>query len=54
MKKHGKRLEIVDKTVSPAKRITAFPYETKWKLTDRKWQCARPFVYIQTEFLSHP
>lgn len=53
MKKHGKRLEIMDKTVSPPKRITAFPYETKWKLADRKWQCARPFVYIQTEFLNY-
>jgi hypothetical protein len=53
MKKHGKRLEIMDKTVSPPKRITAFPYEKKWKIADRKWQCARPFVYIQTEFLSH-
>ena len=53
MKKHGKRLEIVDKTVSPPKRITAFPYETKWQVADRKWQCARFFLYIQTEFLSH-
>lgn len=45
MKKHGKRLEIMDKTLSPPKRITAFPYEKKWKLADKKWQCARPFVY---------
>jgi len=37
MKKHGKRLEIIDKTVSPPKRITAFPYQTKWKVADRKW-----------------
>jgi retron-type reverse transcriptase len=53
MKKHGKRLEIMDKTLSPSKKITAFPYQTKWKVADRKWQCARLFLYIQTEFLSH-
>lgn len=53
MKKHGKRLEIMDQTLSPSKKITAFPYETKWKVADRKWQCARLFLYIQTEFLSH-
>jgi hypothetical protein len=53
MKKHGKQLKIVDQTVSPSKRITAFPYETKWKLADRKWQCARHFVYIESDFLSH-
>jgi hypothetical protein len=41
MKKHGKRLEIIDKTVSPPKRITVFPYQTKWKVTDRKWHSRR-------------
>ena len=43
MKKHGKRLEIMDKTVTPYKRLTEFPYQTKWKVSDRKWQYARGF-----------
>ena len=43
MKKHGKRLEIMDKNVNPPRRITSFPYQTKWKVSDRKWQCAKGF-----------
>jgi group II intron reverse transcriptase/maturase len=43
MKKYGKRLEIMDKTVNPPKRVTSFPYQTKWKVSDRKWQCAKRF-----------
>ena len=43
MKKHGKKLEIMDKTVNPPRKITSFPYQTKWKISDRKWQCAKRF-----------
>jgi len=43
MKKHGKRLEIIDKTVNPPKKVTEFPYKTKWRYSDRKWQCAKRF-----------
>ena len=43
MKKHGKRLEIMDKSVNPPKVVVAFPYQTSWRITDRKWQCAKRF-----------
>ena len=43
MKKHGKRLEIMDKRVNPPKMVAAFPYQTKWKIADRKWQYAKRF-----------
>jgi group II intron reverse transcriptase/maturase len=43
MKKHGKRLEIMDNNVNPPQRVTAFPYQSKWKVSDRKWQCATKF-----------
>jgi len=43
MKKHGKRLEIMDKNVVPPRKITAFPYQTQWRVADRKWQCAKSF-----------
>ena len=36
-KKHGKRLEIIDKTETPSKVVAAFPYQTSWKYSDRKW-----------------
>ena len=40
-KKHGKRLEIMDKTENPPKVIAAFPYQTSWKYSDRKWHSAK-------------
>lgn len=42
-KKHGKKLEIMDKTNDPPKVITSFPYQTSWKYSDRKWHCAKSF-----------
>lgn len=43
-KKHGKRLEIVDKTVNPPKTLAYFPYRKSWKATDRKWLVAKEFL----------
>lgn len=42
-KKHGKRLEIMDKKVNPPKVITSFPYHTNWKVSERQWQNAKTF-----------
>ena len=42
-KKHGKRLEILDKTGDSDKVISYFPYKTSWKVSDRKWQIAKNF-----------
>jgi len=40
-KKHGKRLEIMDKTGDTVKVIAYFPYRTSWKVSDQKWQYAK-------------
>jgi group II intron reverse transcriptase/maturase len=40
--KHGKRLEIMDKTGDTPKVIASFPYPTKWKISNRKWQLGKP------------
>lgn len=42
-KKHGKRLEIMDKTGDTEKVISSFPYHTSWKISERKWQTAKSF-----------
>jgi len=42
-KKHGKRLEIIDKTANTSKALAYFPYRTSWKVSDRKWQTAKFF-----------
>jgi len=42
-KKHGKRLEIWDKTGDTPKVITYFPYKTSWKIGERKWQTSKKF-----------
>lgn len=42
-KKHGKRLEIVDKTGETPKVIAYFPYHTSWKVSDKNWKLARNF-----------
>lgn len=42
-KKHGKRLEIRRKDGNTSKVIAAFPYNTNWKFSDRKWQLAKSF-----------
>ena len=48
-KKHGKRLEIMDKKADTQKVLAFFPYYTNWKVSDRKWQTAKifkdPFTY---------
>lgn len=41
--KHGKNLEILDQTANPPKVIAAFPYQTNWKNSDRKWHSAKNF-----------
>ena len=38
-KKLGKRLEIIDK--KDDKIIASFPYRVDWKVSGRKWQCAK-------------
>ena len=43
IKKHGKRLEIRRRDGNQSKVIAAFPYNTKWKVSDRKWQLAKSF-----------
>lgn len=49
-KKHGKRLEILDQNANPPKVLTAFPYHTSWKVSDKKWLLAKtfkdPFIYL--------
>lgn len=42
-KKHGKRLEIMEKKGNTQKVIAFFPYHTNWKISDRKWQTAKTF-----------
>jgi len=42
-KKHGKKLEIMEKKDNVEKLITFFPYQTSWKVSDRKWQLAKTF-----------
>jgi len=42
-KKHGKRLEIVEKRADIPKIKAYFPYKTSWKVSDRKWYSARTF-----------
>ena len=42
-KKHGKKLEIMDKKGKVPKIIASFPYRTKWRVSDRKWQKAKTF-----------
>lgn len=43
IKKHGKRLEIRRMDGNKSKVIAAFPYNTKWKVSDRKWQLDKSF-----------
>jgi len=42
-KKHGKKLEIMEKREEKQKVSTFFPYNTSWKVSDRKWQRAKSF-----------
>jgi len=42
-KKHGKRLEIMDQKGKTPKVVASFPYQTSWKVSDRKWQLAKTF-----------
>jgi group II intron reverse transcriptase/maturase len=43
-KKHGKRLEIMEKRADISKRKAYFPYQTSWKISDRKWYSAKTFI----------
>lgn len=42
-KKHGKKLVILDKKTDTFKVIAFFPYRNSWKVSDKKWQCAKVF-----------
>jgi hypothetical protein len=42
-KKHGKKLEIIETKGKDTKVIASFPYQTSWKVSDRKWQNVRTF-----------
>lgn len=42
-KKRGKRLEILDQKKDTPKVIAYFPYQTNWKVSNRRWQTAKEF-----------
>ena len=42
-KKHGKNLDILDKTIDPPKKLAYFPYKKSWKVADRKWLVTKEF-----------
>ncbi len=42
-KKHGKKLKFKVEKDNATKTVAAFPYQTKWGISERKWQNAKKF-----------